>query len=413
MTQRIRSSRRQLIQGAAAAGLAATLPLGAARAQASALKIGVILPRSGYLAPAGQSCQRGVDIAPQVLSDLGHRVEIVSVDFESNVDLARTQAEKLIADGAQVLVGAFDSGGTSAIAQVCEQKAVPLVINVAAAPQITEQGFKYVFRNFPTSVMLVRNGLSLMKEMFKATNVTPKSGIFIHANDTFGQANRGAIDRLFPTLDMPFKLVDAIAYDPKAQDLSVEVAKCKASGADFVIVTTRAGDAIRLIREMVKQRYEPKGIVSPGSPGMYDQEFYDGLGGYSDYTITNLPWPNFNAGITKRLGEAFAKRFPQGRFGVDAFNVGFTFEALLVAADAAKRAGSRDSRAIAEALRKTDIADHVMTGGTIAFDAKGQNNNIGSATVQNLKRTPTVVLPKEAATAKPVFPMPGWRGRSA
>ena len=412
MSRTMRTSRRSLMAGGVAAGLAAILPTSPARAQAQALKIGVILPRSGYLAPAGQSCQRGVEIATDVLAYLGHKVEIVSVDFESNVDLARTQAEKLIADGAQVLVGAFDSGGTSAIAQVCEQKAVPLVINVAAAPQITEQGFKYVFRNFPTSPMLVRNGLSLMKDLFKATNVTPKSAVFIHANDTFGQANRQAIDRLFPTLDMPFKLVDAIAYDPKAQDLAVEVAKCKASGADLVIVTTRAGDAIRLVREMVKQRYEPKAIISPGSPGMYDEEFYEGLGPYADYSITNLPWPNFNAPITKRLGEAFARKFPKNRFGVDAFNVGFTFEALLVAADAAKRAGSRDSKAIAEALRTTNVSDHVMTGGVIAFDAKGQNNNIGSATVQNLKRTPTVVLPAAAATAKPVFPVPGWRNRT-
>jgi branched-chain amino acid transport system substrate-binding protein len=54
-----------------------------------------------------------------------------------------------------------------------------------------------------------------------------------------------------------------------------------------------------------------------------------------------------------------------------------------------------------------------MTGGTISFDAKGQNNNIASAMVQNLKKTPTVVLPREAAQAKPVFPMPGWRGRQA
>jgi len=413
MSRALRPTRRAVLAGAAASGLSAAFPFAPALAQAGgALKVGVLLPRSGYLAAAGQSCQRGVDIAPEVLADLGHKVEIASVDIESNVDIARTQAEKLIADGAQVLVGAFDSGGSSAIAQVCEQKAVPFVINVAAAPQITEQGFKYVFRNFPTSPMLVRNGLALMKDMFKATNVTPKSGIFIHANDTFGQANRAAIDRLFPTLDMPFKLVDSIAYDPKAQDLSVEVSKVKASGADFVIVTTRAGDAIRLIREMVKQRYEPKAIVSPGSPGMYDEEFYEGLGPYSDYSITNLPWPNFNAPITKRLEAAFAKKFPKGRFGVDAFNVGFTFEALLVACDAAKRAGSRDPKAIAEALRTTDIADHVMTGGTISFDAKGQNNNIGSATVQNLKRTPTVVLPREAATAKVVFPAPGWRGRA-
>jgi branched-chain amino acid transport system substrate-binding protein len=45
------------------------------------------------------------------------------------------------------------------------------------------------------------------------------------------------------------------------------------------------------------------------------------------------------------------------------------------------------------------------------FDAKGQNNGIVSACVQNQNRTPTVVLPEASATAKPVFPMPGWQGR--
>jgi hypothetical protein len=29
-----------------------------------------------------------------------------------------------------------------------------------------------------------------------------------------------------------------------------------------------------------------------------------------------------------------------------------------------------------------------------------------------MNRTPTVVLPENAATAKPVFPMPAWQGRT-
>ncbi len=35
-----------------------------------------------------------------------------------------------------------------------------------------------------------------------------------------------------------------------------------------------------------------------------------------------------------------------------------------------------------------------MIGGPIKFDDKGQNNNIGSAVMQNRNRTPTVVLPE-------------------
>ena len=61
-----------------------------------------------------------------------------------------------------------------------------------------------------------------------------------------------------------------------------------------------------------------------------------------------------------------------------------------------------------EALRKTKIDQHVMVGGPIQFDAKGQNVNIKAAAVENFKRKPTVVLPVDSAAAPLVFPMPGW-----
>src|SRR5215211_1672096 len=101
-------SRRRVLAGAAAAtGLLAAPAI--VRAQSQSLKIAVLLPRSGYLAPAGQSCHRGALIAPKVLADYGHKVELVHIDFESNVDIARTQAERVINEGAQCIVGAFDS----------------------------------------------------------------------------------------------------------------------------------------------------------------------------------------------------------------------------------------------------------------------------------------------------------------
>jgi hypothetical protein len=56
------------------------------------------------------------------------KLEIVNYDTESKPDVARTQAEKAIDAGCQMLVGAFDSGQTIAIAQVAEQRGVPLVV---------------------------------------------------------------------------------------------------------------------------------------------------------------------------------------------------------------------------------------------------------------------------------------------
>ncbi len=400
-------SRRGLAAGAAVLAMPAIV-----RAQPAVLKVGLLLPRSGYLAQAGQSCHRGALVAPRVLADFGMRIEIIDVDFESNVDMARTQAERVINAGAHCIVGPFESGAALAIAQVTEQRKIPFVVNIGAAPQITEQGYQYLVRNFPTGGQLVTNGLALIKDLLAATGAQPKTAVFVHANDTFGTAQRGAMDALYPRAGLPIELLDRIAYDPKAQDLSVEVTKIRALNPDVLLVVTRSADAIKLFRDMVRQRFTPKAIISPGSPGMYDEEFYQALGPLADFAITNLPWANFNAPMTKALEAAYTPANPRYRFAAECFNAGFTFEALLVAADAHKRAGTTDGETLMRAVKATNLAEHVMTGGPIAFDAKGQNPNIVSASVQNRNRTPTVVLPASAATAAPVLPMPGWQGRT-
>ena len=68
---------------------------------------------------------------------------------------------------------------------------------------------------------------------------------------------------------------------------------------------------------------------------------------------------------------------------------------MLIAAQAWLAAKSTKADALMEALRKTKIDQHVIIGGPIQFDAKGQNVNIKAAAVENLKRKPTVVMPLE------------------
>jgi branched-chain amino acid transport system substrate-binding protein len=260
--------------------------------------------------------------------------------------------------------------------------------------------------------MLVGNGLKLIKDLLDATKATPKTAVFLHANDTFGLAQRQGMDRMFPAAQMPFGLLDSIAYDPKAQDLSIEVTKIRSLSPDLVLVVTRAADAIKLVRDMVRQRFQPMGIVSPGSPGLYDEEFYQALGPLADFHTYNIPWANPKAQMTQALEAAFKPAHPTFRFAVECFNVGFTFEALLIAADAFRRAGTTNGPELMKAVRDTNISEHVMIGPPIRFDDKGQNVGIPSAGVQNRERTPTVVLPPAVATATPVLPMPPWQGRT-
>jgi branched-chain amino acid transport system substrate-binding protein len=405
-------NRRDFNRAAAAAGAVTALsPLNRAFAQAQKIKVGVLLPRSGFQGLIGQSCQKGADLAPGVIKGLlGVDVELMNADTETNVDTARTRAERLIQDGANVLVGPFDSGAAAAIAQVAEQRGVPFVINIAAAPQITEQGYKFVFRNFPTAIDLTVNGLALIGDLFRATNTVPRTAVFMHVNDTFGQAMNKGIGATLPRLtQLPFKIVDTIAYDPAAKDLTVEVSKAKSSNADFLLLVCRLNDSIILRREMVKQRWFPMGVVSPGSPGMYEEQFSKALGPIANYCISNAPWFNPKTNMTKLVKAAFAKANPKENFVFHGTNVAYTFESILIAADAFKRAKSTDPKALAEAIRQTNITDRIVLGGPLKFNAKGQVEGNLSACAQNLNGEPRVVLPESAAEAKPVFPAPDYK----
>jgi branched-chain amino acid transport system substrate-binding protein len=79
-------TRRTVTAGLGASVVAGVTPFNIARAQGAALKVGVLLPKSGYQAGIGQDCQRGVDIAAGILKDLGlPPLQIMNADTETNV----------------------------------------------------------------------------------------------------------------------------------------------------------------------------------------------------------------------------------------------------------------------------------------------------------------------------------------
>ena len=401
------ADRRRLMTGAIASVATFAMPA-VLRAHGSPLKIGVLLPRSGLQAGLGQDCQRGVDIAPGILQSLGlPQLAIMNGDTESNVETARARAEQLVGDGAQLLVGAFDSGQTTAIAQVAEQKGIPLVINIAASPAITEQGYRFVFRNFPTAQTILAGAFAAQKEVFAAAGEEPKTVVFMHVNDTYGSAMAKGIGAVMPKFDMPYTIAEEIAYDPAARDLSVEVAKAKATGADALLTVSRLNDAILLTRELVKQRWTPRAILSMG-PGWFEDQYLKTLGKISDGPISFTPWYDPHKRLSQVLEAALATAAP----GINlSTNHVFTFEALLIAADAYKRAGTTNPKALAEAIRTTNITDNTSIGPGIHFDGKGQNDKLNVAAIQNRGGKLVTLAPAAVANGRPTWPLPYYLSR--
>jgi branched-chain amino acid transport system substrate-binding protein len=210
-----------------------------------------------------------------------------------------------------------------------------------------------------------------------------------------------------PKFDMPYTIVEEIPYDPAAHDLSVEVAKAKATNADALLVSSRLNDAMLLTRELVKQRWTPQAVLSMG-PGWYEDQYIKTLGKLANGPISFVPWYDPHKKLSGVLEAALAKADPGVSLNT---NHVFTFEALLVAADAYKRAASADPKALADAIRTTNITDNVSIGPGIAFNAKGQNDKVKDGAIQNRDGKLVILAPKDAANAKPEWPLPSYANR--
>ncbi|MCS6932457.1 MAG: ABC transporter substrate-binding protein [Acetobacteraceae bacterium] len=401
----IRITRRAALAGAAAA-LAAPATI---RAQSAPVKVGVILPTSGVLAVPGQASRRGIDLGARMIAEAGGpRMEVIHADTASRPENGRVAAERLIREGCTVLVGAWDSGTTISAAQAAEPARIPLVVNIASAPQITEQGFSMVFRNFTPANVLIRNAVERIREFGQITGELPRTAVLLHVNDTFGTSIAQAVSALWTQLGIPIQIVETLSYAVTARDLSAEVARAKAANPELLMPVTRVNDAILIVREMVRQDFVPKAIIGPGSPGPYEKAFTDAVGRFGDEYMVCVPWHNPRNPRTAEVLQRFAREYPNERFEL---NVGFSFEAMEIVADAIRRAGSGDPAALHAALRTTDIQDHIMYGGPIRFDEKGQNNNIGGVMLQNQNQEPKVVGPAEVAEARAIYPLTPFRNR--
>ncbi|SDI26466.1 amino acid/amide ABC transporter substrate-binding protein, HAAT family [Bradyrhizobium sp. Rc2d] len=373
------------------------------------VKIGAIMPSSGVLAFPGQACVRGIDLGAKFARQkYGDEIEVIHADTQSRPENGRIAAENLIRQGCTVLIGAWDSGATISALQACEAAKVPMVVHIASATQVTSQGFTQVFRYYPTSLMIIRQSLIDLKALLTTLNGPPASAVVLHLNNVMGQSSATSIAQAWKEVDLPIKLTEFIPYDEKAKDLSVEVAKAKATGADMLFPITRVNDAIMITRECVKQGWSPKMIYSANSNGVIDKAYYDALGKYADGAMASALYYNPKAPDAHKILEMFAADYPNE--WLDA-NAACAFEAVQIVRDAVNRAGSSESGAIHGALKLTEMQPVLMSSGTIKFDSSGQNVNSAVALLQAQKGKPRVVSPRAIAEADLEYPVVPFSSR--
>jgi branched-chain amino acid transport system substrate-binding protein len=423
MSERRGTDRRTFLKTAgAAAGATALAGFPAVlRAQTPTFKVGVVHPVTGPIAEPGQACRLGAQMAADAINAAGGikslggmKLELLVGDTQSKPDVGRTEAERVIGQGAQMLMGSFDSGSTAAMVPVAQQRRVPFVVDIAAADPITanvakavkegQQKVQYVYRNFPTGSSFGRKAVQYFGEVFTEAGVSPKRVVLMYCNDLFGQNNAKGFQAAHAAAKPSWEIVDVIPWPEPPQDLSTEVSRAKAAKPDVIAPITRPASAQLLLPEIRKQRLDIMGIVGPGSPGLYETGQLAVLKEDLEYVMSNLPWANFKNPRTQKVAEDYLKRSSGKTFDT---NSGYSFDGMMLIADILERAKSTYPDTIVEAIKKTHYTNGLMLyAGPIVFNEIGDNPNAVTTMVQVLGQKPVAVWPKEAALQKFVFPRP-------
>jgi branched-chain amino acid transport system substrate-binding protein len=139
----------------ALAGCGEQKPAAKAEGSASALevRIGHVAPLTGGIAHLGKDNENGARLAIEEANEAkvqiggqAVRFTLVPEDDQADPKVGTTVAQKLVDARVNGVVGHLNSGTTIPASAIYHQAGIPMISGSATNPQLTEQGFKEVFR---------------------------------------------------------------------------------------------------------------------------------------------------------------------------------------------------------------------------------------------------------------------------
>ena len=241
----------------AASGTAITPPAGVSKSDGK-LTVGSLLPQTGNLAFLGPPEFAGVKLAVKEINAaggvLGKPVGYVEGDSgDTQQDVANPTADRLLAAGVDVVVGAASSGVTKTVLDKITSAGVIMYSPANTSPDFTTIADKGLyFRTAPSDVLQGR----VLGETILADG---KQNVAILAlQDPYGQglaANVGlSICKGGGTVP-----VDTVFYDPAAPTFDAQVGQVAAANPDAVVLIGFEESA-KVIQAMVKQNIGPQTV---------------------------------------------------------------------------------------------------------------------------------------------------------
>jgi branched-chain amino acid transport system substrate-binding protein len=365
------------------------------------IKIGAILavtgPASFLGAPEAKSLEMLVDNLNKKGGIKGKKIELIIKDSAASPEKAFSFAKQLIEEEKVLaIIGPSTSGETMKIKNVAEEGKT-ILISAAAAEVIVNPVAKYVFKTPQKDSDAVLKIFEQMKKM-KLT----KLGL-LSSNTGFGQAGKGQIEKLAP--EHGIQIVSSEVYDKAATDLTAEVTKVKASGAEAIL-----NWSIEPAQAIVIKNARQIGFTGPifQSHGFGNIKYVEAAGVAAEGVL-------FPAGRLL-VADVLPKDHPQksvlvnykkdyeAKYKEDASTFGgHAYDAMLILKMAIEKANSTDMEPVRTAIE--GLKGVVGTGGIFNFSATDHNgldiNAFEMLTVKKGKFVPLEQKPEPKATAKP------------
>lgn len=283
----------------------------------------------------------------------GRPLEILIEDSKSSESDAVLVTKKLIEkDKVVVVIGSSTSGESMAMANICEKAQIPM-ISMAAASQIVTPADEYkrivgspkaafevpkvqrpwIFKTPQTDTLAVEAIYAFMKK-----KGISKVGI-ITVSDGFGSSGRAELKRLAPKYGVTL-MADEV-YGPKDSDMTAQLTRIKASGAQAVINWSVGPTQVVVTKNW---KALAMGIPLYQSHGFGSKKNIELAGGAAEGVICplgrlviwdKLPKSNPQYAVLSKYAQEYQKRF---KAEVSTFG-GHGYDAVYVTVDALKKVG--------------------------------------------------------------------------
>jgi len=344
--------RRSLI--ASAAVLAVTLAGAAAQAQ---VRIATVGPMTGSNASFGAQMKAG---AEQAVADLnkaggvnGQQIVLEVGDDACDPKQAVSVANQMASRKVVFVAGHFCSSSSIPASKVYAEEGILQISPASTNPKLTDEGGWNVFRVCGRDDQQgVVAGDYLAKE-FKSQKIA-----ILHDNSAYG---KGLADETKKSLNAK-GTTEAMyaAYTPGERDYSALVSRMKQAGIDVIYIGGYHTETGLIARQAKEQGMN---VTIVGGDALATNEFWQIAGPAGENTMMTFP-----SDPQKRpTAAAVVAEFKAKGIDPEGYTL-YTYAAIQVWAEAAKKAGATDAKKVANALHSGTWSSVL---GDITFDKKG------------------------------------------